>query len=164
MFELNYLLMKATECIILNFEEIRRRSIKLWYGIPEAYYHWRPDAGVMSCLEMVRHVLEGEHLFHRIVLNRGNLGDYPSPWLHRPYTDLSEEIRFSAPYRSGFIATIRRFSDDDLDQVEIVRSEKGQRRPLGDYLNRIAYHESVHAGQMLSYLRTLGVERPLIWD
>ena len=46
MFDPNYLLMKATECIILHFEEIRRRSIKLWYGIPEAYYHWRPDAGL----------------------------------------------------------------------------------------------------------------------
>ncbi|MCZ6703275.1 MAG: hypothetical protein O6940_09575 [Ignavibacteria bacterium] len=44
------------------------------------------------------------------------------------------------------------------------RREVDQRKKLGDYLNRIAYHESVHTGQMLSYLRTLGIERPQIWD
>jgi len=30
-------------------------------------------------------------------------------------------------------------------------------------LLRIAYHEAVHTGQLLSYLRTLGLERPMIW-
>jgi uncharacterized damage-inducible protein DinB len=39
-----------------------------------------------------------------------------------------------------------------------------QSKILGDYLNRIAYHESVHTGQLLDYLRTIGIERPQIWD
>ncbi|MED4141514.1 DinB family protein, partial [Priestia megaterium] len=26
------------------------------------------------------------------------------------------------------------------------------------------YHESVHAGQLLQYLRIMGVDRPRIWD
>jgi uncharacterized damage-inducible protein DinB len=156
--------MNATQLIVLNFEEIRRRSIKLWKGIPESSYQWRPDAHALSCLEMVRHVLEGEHLFHKIVLNRGNLGDYESPWVNRLYTNLEEEIRFSQPYRESFLNTISHFTEDDLECVEIVRSEKGQRRKLGDYLNRIAYHEAVHDGQMLSYLRTLQVDRPQVWD
>ncbi|HYH13882.1 MAG TPA: hypothetical protein VD794_01595 [Flavisolibacter sp.] len=69
--------MTAIENITLNFEEIRRRSIILWKGIPDIFYGWQPDAGAMACLEMVRHVLEGEHLFHQIILNRGDLGNYP---------------------------------------------------------------------------------------
>ncbi len=156
--------MKATEIIILNFEEVRRRSIKLWLGIPERYYCWRPDVQAMSCLEMVRHVLEGEHLFHQIINNRGDLGDYSSPWLKRPLGDLEEELSFCLPYRASFIDMIRNCTDEELAQIEINRSEKGQRRMLGDYLNRVAFHEAVHAGQMLSYLRTLQLERPLIWD
>ena len=61
--------MTQIEIILTNFEEIRRRSIKLWTGlIPEAYF-WKPDLNAMSCLEMVRHILEGEHLFHKIVEN-----------------------------------------------------------------------------------------------
>ncbi len=156
--------MNATDSIILNFEEIRRRSILLWSGIPRDFYAWRPDAQALGCLEMVRHVLEGEHLFHQIILNRGNLGDYPSPWQNRPYTNLDDELAFSHSYRNSFMAMIRSFRAEDLEAIEIVRKEKGQQRKLGDYLNRIAYHESVHAGQMLSYLRTLQVVRPAIWD
>lgn len=150
--------------ILLNFEEIRRRSLKLWAGIPEDCYFWQPDVKAMKCLEMVRHVLESEHLFHVIVNNRGNLGDYPSPWEGRPYTNIQDELAFAQPFREQFFETINAFSPEDLATIDIVRSEKGQRRKLGDYLLRIAYHEAIHTGQMLAYLRTLGLDRPLIWD
>lgn len=156
--------MISIEVILLNLIEIRRRSELLWAGIPAIFYFWRPDANAMHCLEMVRHVLESEHLFHVIVNNRGNLGDYVSPWENRPFTDLHDELAFAAPYREAFLETVKSFCSGDLKHVEIIRTEKGQRRCLGDYLLRIAYHESVHAGQMLSYLRTLGLDRPLIWD
>ena len=41
---------------------------------------------------MIRHVLEGEHLFHKIIEKRGNLGDYQSPWKGLEYTDLNHEL------------------------------------------------------------------------
>jgi uncharacterized damage-inducible protein DinB len=156
--------MQAIEIIQLNFEEIRRRSIKLWEGIKLENYFWKPDTEAMSCIEMIRHVLESEHLFHTIVNRRGNLGDYPSPWKDRPYTDLKSELSFAQSFRDEFMQTIQSFSAEDLNNIEIIRSEVGQRRKLGDYLNRIAYHESVHTGQLLDYLRTLNAKRPLIWD
>lgn len=156
--------MTQNEIILLNFEEIRRRSVKLWTGITPENYFWRPDINALNCLEMVRHILEGEHLFHMIVNKRGNLGDYVSPWIDRPYTDLQAELDFAKPFRMAFLEAIKGFDPIDFSSIEIIRSEKEQRRRLGDYLQRIAYHEAVHAGQMLSYLRTLGLERPLIWD
>ena len=156
--------MTHTEILILNFNEIRRRSLKLWTALTPETYFWQPDIKAMTAIEMVRHVLEGEHLFHKIVENKGNLGDYVSPWQDKSYTTLHEELDFAQPFREKFIETIKAFSSDDLTHIEIVRSEKGQRRKLGDYIQRIAYHESVHTGQMLSYLRTLGLERPQIWD
>jgi uncharacterized damage-inducible protein DinB len=156
--------MKQTEIIILNFEEIRRRSIKVWKGITSDNYFWRPDIHAMGCLEMVRHVLEGEHLFHMIVNKRGDLGDYVSPWINRSYTSLQAELDFAEPFRTKFLDSISEFNSEDFSTIEIIRSEKRQRRILGDYLQRIAYHEAVHTGQMLSYLRTLGLERPQIWD
>jgi uncharacterized damage-inducible protein DinB len=156
--------MQAIEIIQLNFEEIRRRSIKLWEGIKPESYFWKPDPDAMSCIEMIRHVLESEHLFHTIVNRRGNLGDYPSPWKDKPYLDLHVELSFAQSFRDEFMQTIQSFSSEDLTTIEIIRSELGQRRKLGDYLNRIAYHESVHTGQLLDYLRTLNTKRPLIWD
>ena len=156
--------MNAIEIIILNFDEIRRRSIKLWDGLPAEKYDWKPDAAAMGSLEMIRHVLEAEHLFHVIVTNRGNLGDYVSPWGNRPYTNIKDELEFANKYRNEFMDAVNNFSETDLENIEIVRSEKNQRKKLGNYLNRIAYHESVHTGQMLSYFRGMGIEIPLIWD
>jgi uncharacterized damage-inducible protein DinB len=156
--------MTPIEIIRLNFEEIRRRSIKLWRGITPEIYFWKPDIKAMSCIEMIRHVLETEHIYHIIVNNRGHLGGYVSPWENRSYNDLQDELDFAKPFREKFLETIKSFSPDDLTSVEIIRADKGQRRKLGDYLLRIAYHEAVHTGQLLSYLRTLGAERPMIWD
>jgi uncharacterized damage-inducible protein DinB len=156
--------MTQTQIIILNFEEIRRRSIKLWNGIPTSFYNWQPDTKAMTCFEMIRHVLEAEHLFHKIINKRGNLGDYVSPWENKIYTNLQDELDFAKPFRESFFKTIQSFTPEDLFEIEIVRSEKNQRRKLGDYLQRIAYHESVHTGQMLSYCRTMGIEVPLVWD
>ena len=156
--------MNAIEIILLNFKEIRRRSIKLWKGIPEEHFLWKPDAQALSIIEMIRHVLETEHLYHKIILNRGNLGDYQSPWNNLEYTNLDDELAFAAPYRKSFIHMIENFSLSDLENIIIDRTEVNQRKKLGDYLNRTAYHEAIHTGQMLGYLRSLQVERPIIWD
>ena len=127
-------------------------------------YDWKPDETAMGSLEMIRHVLEAEYLFHVIVTKRGNLGDYVSPWENRPYTNFRAELEFANKYRNEFMDSLNDISLDDLENIEIVRSEKNQRKKLGDYLNRIAYHESVHTGQMLSYYRAMGIDIPLIWD
>ncbi|UAM99063.1 DinB family protein [Polaribacter litorisediminis] len=156
--------MNSNEIILLNFSEIRRRSIKLWSGIPNEYLNWKPDENAFTIIEMIRHVLEGEYLFHKIIENRGNLGDYKSPWEKLKYSDLKNELAFSETYRTEFLRMINGLKESDLENVRIERKEVGQSKKLGDYLNRIVYHESVHTGQMLSYLRTIGIERPQIWD
>lgn len=156
--------MNAIEIILQNFSEIRRRSIKLWEGIPDEFLNWKPDKDAFSIIEMIRHVLEGEHLFHKIIQNRGDLGNYESPWNGLSYKDLNHELRFAEKYRKEFLTMIEEFNESDLENIRIERRELGQSKTLGDYLNRIAYHESVHTGQLLAYLRTLGIERPQIWD
>lgn len=156
--------MQQAEILLLNFEEIRRRSLKLWKALPPEHFNWKPDKDAMTCLEMIRHVLESEHLFHIIVNRRGDLGNYPSPWERKEYSDVQSEINFAETYRVSFLETVASFNNDDLNTIEIIRSEKNQRRKLGDYLLRIAYHEAVHSGQLLSYYRTMGIERPLLWD
>ncbi|WP_339606213.1 DinB family protein [uncultured Roseivirga sp.] len=156
--------MNAIDVILLNFSEIRRRSTKVWMGIPQEHLNWRPDNEAFSIIEMIRHVLEGEHLFHKIIENRGNLGDYKSPWEGLEYIDVQHELDIAAEYHNRFIAMIKDLSEADLSEIKIERREVGQSKILGDYLNRIAYHESVHTGQMLNYLRQLGVDRPQIWD
>jgi hypothetical protein len=156
--------MKPSDLLLLNFEEIRRRSLKLWTGIPAEFNNWRPDAKAMSFIEMIRHVLETENIYTLIIKNKGgNASDFVSPWKDRPYSSLEDELEFAAPFRKTFIETIRGFSADELNAIQIVRKEK-KTRTLGDFILRCSYHESVHTGQFLSYLRTLNIGRPNIWD
>lgn len=156
--------MNSIEIILLNFSETRRRSINLWKGIPTEYLNWKPDKDAFTIVEMIRHVLEGEHLFHKIIEEKGNLGNYQSPWKDLRYRDVDHELQFAEKYRLEFLKMIKSLSESDLEAIKIERSEVGQSKKLGDYLNRIVYHESVHTGQLLSYLRTIGVDRPQIWD
>jgi len=156
--------MTAKELLILNFEEIRRRSIKLWKGIDESQLYWKPDDGAMSCGEMIRHVLESENIYHHIILHKGVLGNYESPLTGNPFVSVDEELKNAQPYREKFLRMIHGFTQKELEEIEIIRKEVNQRRKLGDYLLRVAYHESVHAGQLLDYLRTIRAPRPKIWD
>lgn len=156
--------MKSIDLIILNFNEVRRRSIKVWTSIPEEKLDWKPDDKAMNCLEMIRHVLESEHYYDLAIRNRGSLSVFDSPFENQPFTSVNAELEFAEPYRKQFIDTIRSFSEGDLENIKIDRSESGYIRDLGDMLLRIAYHESVHTGQLLDYLRTAGVPRIRIWD
>ncbi|MEW4327359.1 DinB family protein [Rossellomorea marisflavi] len=156
--------MSSIEWIIFNIEEVRRRSTNVWRSIPEDKLHWRPDAEAMSMLEMIRHVLESEHYYHLAIQNKGSLETFDSPFESRPYTNVEDELAFAEGYHEAFLETIRSYTEEDLKQISIDRSESGYVRDLGDMLLRIPYHESVHTGQLLDYLRTAGVNRVRIWD
>jgi uncharacterized damage-inducible protein DinB len=156
--------MNAAEILVLNLEEIRRRSIKIWREIPLEKLNWKPDQEAMSCLEMVRHVLEGELLYHQMLKSGGNLDTHETPFAERVWTNVEDEINFAEPFRKEFLGFVKSLSDEDLTKRKVDRSERGYIREFGDFILRIGYHESVHAGQMLSYLRTANVSRANIWD
>jgi uncharacterized damage-inducible protein DinB len=156
--------MNAKELLILNFEEVRRRSIRVWKAISEEHLFWKPDPSAMSCIGMIRHVLESENIYHHLIIHQGTLGDFRSPLTGNPLLSLDDELRNAQPYREKFLKMVNSFSVKDLEEVVITRKEKKQHRLLGDYLLRIAYHESVHTGQLLDYLRTLKAARADIWD
>ncbi|MFD1386366.1 DinB family protein [Oceanobacillus oncorhynchi subsp. oncorhynchi] len=158
--------MNTNELITLNFEEVRRRSEKVWRAIPEELLQWRPDENAISCSEMIRHVLEGEFLYHQIIIGRGSraLTNISNPFEDRVFTTVDDELEFAQKYRNAFIKYIKTIHVNDLENIEIDRSDVGYKRKLGDMLLRIAYHESVHTGQLLSYMRIMEIERPKIWD
>lgn len=155
--------MTQSELIILNFTEIRRKSIKIWNRLPKSQYHWKPDENAMTAIEMVRHILEADYGWNRIIRNESMI-NYQTPWKNRPFNSLADELEFAEPYRNAFLKTVRQFSDTELTETKIVHPGNGEKKILGAYLLRIGYHESVHAGQFLSYLRSLKIRCPEIWD
>lgn len=158
--------MKVHDLILLNFEEVRRRSIKVWKSIPQQQLNWKPDEEALTCAEMIRHVLESEFFYHQILIERGSktLPEVSTPYEEKLFTTVEYELAFAHPYREEFLTYIKSFNESDFETIKIDRSDVGYVRTLGDMLLRIAYHESVHTGQLLDYMRTMGVERPVIWD
>ncbi|MBR2569586.1 MAG: DinB family protein, partial [Paenibacillus sp.] len=155
------------DLIISNFEEIRSRSIKVWRAIPEDKLHWKPDPDALTCAEIIRHLLQGEFLFHQVLKGRGSKGlsNVVNPFEARAFLSVEDELAFAQPYREEFLQYIQTIREDDLEQIKIDLLDVGAYvKTLGGMLLRIAYHESVHTGQLLDYMRTLGLDRPHIWD
>ena len=155
--------MEKKALILRNFEEVRRRSIMLWNGLPEACNYWKPDNAAMSAIELVRHVLQADYGWN-IIINKGDMTNYKTPWDGRDFISVQDEIIFAQPYRETFLRSVNSFSEEQLSATTIIHPGNGAEKNLADYLLRIAYHESVHAGQFLSYLRAMKIDRPFIWD
>src|SRR5919199_4280353 len=117
--------MRPAELLTLNLEEVRRRRVKLWRGIPAERSQWKPDAGAMTCIEMVRHVLEGEWLYMQMLRSGGRLESDESPFNPRPYTDVAAELTFAAPYRQEFLALVGSYTVADLSTQKVDRADKG---------------------------------------
>jgi uncharacterized damage-inducible protein DinB len=156
--------MKPVDLLILNLNEVRRRSRILWDSIPADKLEWRPEPGAMSAIELVRHVLEDDLFYALVIEHRGRLPETPSPFLNRPVTTVTEDVAFAEPHRARLLETVRQFSDEELRDGSIARPERGYVRRIGDFILRVAYHEAIHAGQLMVYLRLLGVDRPNVWD
>jgi uncharacterized damage-inducible protein DinB len=156
--------MTANELLVMNLEEVRRRSLKVWKGIPQERLHWKPDAEAMACIEMVRHVLEGEFLYMSMLEVGRSVAADRSPFTARPYIDVVTEVQFARPYRKRLLDLVRSYTSAELSTRTIDRSDKGYVRTIGDFVLRMTYHEAVHTGQLLSYLRCMNAPRPEIWD
>ncbi|MEH6944610.1 DinB family protein [Bacillus sp. JJ722] len=157
--------MNAIELSILNLKETRRRSIKLWKSLPDTMITWKPDKDALSFGEMIRHVWSASFHYHMVLRNNGSIKtEIHTPYDEEPIISIEKEIELSQPYFDDFIEYVQSISTEELDSRLIDRSDVGYQRYLGDMLLRIAYHDAVHAGQFLQYLRMVNLERPLIWD
>jgi hypothetical protein len=97
------IVVKSTDILILNLEEIRRRGLKVWQGIPDDRLDWKPDPEAMTSIEMVRHVLEGEFLYMSMLERGGSLPSEDSPFKSRSYVDVESEVIFARPYRQQLL-------------------------------------------------------------
>ena len=156
--------MNAIELAVLNFQEVRRRSIKLWRSLPDERLTWKPDDEAFSFGETIRHVWTGQVYYHESLKLGRSVPHYEEPYESEPVTSVEIEISRSIPYFEDFISFVRSLSEEELMTRKLDRSDVGYVRTYGDMLNRIAYHESVHTGQFLQSMRSAGVPRLNIWD
>src|SRR5919205_3835019 len=138
LFAVRYETMQPAELLTLNSEEVRRRSVKVWRGIPADRLQWKPDAEAMTCIEMVRHVLEGEWLYMQMLRRGGSLESEESPFNPRPYTDVAAELAFAEPYRKEFLGLVGSYTAEELNTRKVDRSDRGYVRTAGAFILRIS--------------------------
>jgi uncharacterized damage-inducible protein DinB len=150
--------------LLQNLAINRKRSLLTWHAFPEDKFFWKPDAGAMHLLEMVRHIFEAEYWFHGLIVNRGDVTKITMPEKNEHDTNLDEEIGKGEKYDKLLTGFINDCTEEDFENIIIRRTDKDFVMKLGDFLLRAAYHEATHTGQLLGYLRTLNIPRPHIWD
>ena len=155
--------MNMIDLSVLNLKEVRRRSLIVWNSMPNEYLSWKPDEEAMTIGQIIRHVWCGQVAYHEI-LKRGKSVEFELEEEQYPIENVHVEINWSQAYFERFLRYVSDLSIDEFDNRMIDRSNVGYVRSLGDMLARIAYHESVHTGQLLQYMRTAGLQRPNIWD
>lgn len=156
--------MNTTDILIINLQEVRRRSIKIWHGIPDNMLLQKPDPEAMSYIETVRHVLKAEWGYMQMLKAGKSVDTTDSPFYPREFTDVADELAVAEPFRQEFLDLVKSYTSEELSKREVNRLDVGYIRTYGDFILRITYHEAVHAGQLLNTLRMMNVNRPSVWD
>lgn len=156
--------MRAVELAVLNLREVRRRASVVWRAVPDGLLNWQPDEEALSMGEMIRHMWAAQVYYHEVLKAGNSVHGYRGPYDDRPVLSVEEELSLSRPCFEQFIDYVLSLSDEELSDRMVDRSDVGYIRSVGDMLARIAYHESVHTGQLLQYMRMAGIDRPQIWD
>jgi uncharacterized damage-inducible protein DinB len=157
--------MNAIDLFLLDFQECRRRFLMVAGAFPDEFLTWRPDKEALSVGETIRHVLLHDFFWLKILQEGRLLTDEEcNPLQERPFTCLQDEIDRTISYQQEFINFIKTYTEKELTSTLISWPHKPIKRTLGDTLERKSYHDAVHTGQLLQYLRMLNIERPVIWD
>jgi uncharacterized damage-inducible protein DinB len=157
--------MNAIDLFLLDYQECRRRFLMVAAAFPNEMLTWRPDKDALSVGETIRHVLLHDLYWLKILKEERLPNDEECHHLlEQPYTCLQDEIGRSIQYQKEFTDFIKTFNEKELISTYISWPHKPIKRTLGDTLERKSYHDAVHTGQLLQYLRMLNIDRPMIWD
>lgn len=157
--------MNARELILLDLQETRRRFLIVARSIPDQYLGWQPDAEAISIGKMIRHVLLHDFSW-LMILKEGRLPteEERAPLYEAPFTTVEAEVERAQPYYEAFRAYVEALDPAEFSTRVVQWPHRPITRSLGDTLERKSYHDAVHTGQLLQYLRTLQIPRPDIWD
>ncbi|MBI3848170.1 MAG: DinB family protein [Planctomycetes bacterium] len=152
---------ESLENLVRLLENERRYTSTLLRAFPLAHGGFRPKPEMMTAAGQVHHIADGE--LWRVrgcrsddwsldVFGRGTSSS----------TDLAGAVTRLADVRKATMAYVHRLTFDEL------RSPPGDAAPfpdltVGEILETAATHESHHRGQLVVYLRLLGIAPPALF-
>ncbi|HEX9943375.1 MAG TPA: DinB family protein [Thermoanaerobaculia bacterium] len=175
--------MRTIEEFLDYFRRQRSWTRSLVAAVPEEHFGWRPAASAFSCGELVRHLIQSEGFWRRLMLEAvdgrpfdpfglagtgrermtafrpRNLASSQGEKFGSTFAECLESWR---QVQARTEEELARISAEQLATVEVIHPLLALRFPLWEALLTMVGHEVHHRGQLSAYLKTLGVEQPAV--
>ena len=170
-----------TEGFVNHFRRQREWTRRLIEAIPETHFDWRPADTEFSCGDLVRHMIQAE-IFWRRLVQHGERGEAYDPFelegsvdermaqFRRPNLKASRNERFGTSFAECLetwekverdtLSKLAALPEDALAQRRLRHPLTGLEGSLAEMLLIMIEHEAHHRGQLSAYLKVIGVPQP----
>lgn len=177
--------MRTTADFLDFYRKQRRWTLDLVASIPEEHFDWRPSAESFSCGDLVRHLMQAEIFWTRLLtrmargedvalddlgVGTGNDPEERMAAFRRHNLDSSHEARYGENVETVLTRwrEIQARTEKELAAIpDAALFETSGRHPLTrfegplwQFLLFYLEHESHHRGQLSAYLKTIGAAQP----
>ncbi|MCP4570292.1 MAG: DinB family protein [FCB group bacterium] len=137
-----------------------RGSLKTYRGIPENNGGFTPDDGLMTCREHIQHLSLVERYILRKIIDALNLQlDFPEVDSTDSITTEIDTLIQTWQLTGNLLAKMQ---DDDLDKT-IKLEEENIQVDVRHLLHVLVEHQVHHRGEMVVYIRAMGLVPPKRW-
>lgn len=159
--------MPMVERLRAHVRSVRARTLAVLQHIPPDRVKWRPVEGMLTLGQLVRHLAQAEMMWQEVVKGHWDLKqllavrrDLDLIEATGPVENLMAELTLLEVTHRQTLELLATLTDEDL-----ARSMNGLagRVTLYDVILGLCEHEAHHRGQIVAYLRMLGVEHPSPW-
>lgn len=159
----------------------RRWTRDLVAAVPEEHFDWRPAPDTFSCGELVRHMVQAD-LFWARMLAAAARGEVYDPFqlagdaeqrmdaFRGPNLEASRRSNLGSSFAelltawdsidAKVAATLAEVTEEQIAEVEMEHPLTRFRGRLWELLLMMLSHEAHHRGQLSAYLKVLRVETP----
>jgi uncharacterized damage-inducible protein DinB len=174
--------MRTSEDFLDYYRRQRRWTRSLVAAVPEEHFDWRPSEPSFSCGELVRHMIQSEEFWRKLILEAvegrpfdpfgltgsglERMAAFRRPNLEaagravKRGSSFAQCLEIWSPIQARTEADLARITPEQLAAVEVEQPLLAQRFPLWEALLVMVGHEVHHRGQLSACLKMLGVEQP----
>ncbi|MFL6196926.1 MAG: DinB family protein [Thermoanaerobaculia bacterium] len=176
--------MLSTEDFLAYYRRQRSWTRTLVAAVPEEHFGWRPAETAFSAGELVRHLIQSEGFWVKMIQEAVEGRSYdpfgiPGPGrrrmeaFRRPNLEsagravkrgatFAECLAGWVPIQERTEAELARLTPEQLATVEVEHPLMALRMPLWESLLTMVGHEVYHRGQLSAYLKMIGAEQPAV--
>lgn len=150
-------------------------------AVPEEHFDWAPDPTSFGCGDLVRHLIQAESFWRRLIAAAREGSSYDPFGLggsaatrmrdfRAPNLAASRNSRLGSSFADCLASwndvqrkteeLIESLSAEDLEAVLVRHPLTGLEGTLRELLTVMFEHEAYHRGQLAAYMKVLGVEVP----